>query len=365
MKKLLDYERAVLFDLQDVSAVITINPDTLGRYGQECRYNGLDFTRLRFQVRSYRGTADGKPVFPRRPYGTSHSWFVSKEDILDWDVFLADLKASKLLENVPEKVDKVTQKENLLREVNNLLAGSPLREAPSDKMSPLSRYTLAEWRTLRQPASWAQDNGLGQVRRWVVPSASNPAGGDRVMLNRLNLEAWLPRGLARASVTHTPLVVSASEGPKLERTALQQVAVFLRRGTGVDTSKAVILLRHLGDGWITMTDRPDGFAIPWDAAPLEQIRPLAVDRDWDKIDEDIPGFLLEFFRGTGRARIQLVEHWSVFYPMMGTYEVLIPSEVAKQPSFEYKVVLRGCSVQSARDASHHIPGEKPHPGDNR
>jgi hypothetical protein len=182
-----------------------------------------------------------------------------------------------------------------------------------------------------------------------------PSGGERALQNRLFLETKLPTSLLRALDVRYPLRFDARERANLERTALQQIAVFIPEGAVASGADAGILLRHLGDGWITTADSLIGIPIRWPAAPYEDILPLTVEKTgkdgWEKIDGDVPKFIDRFFRRLGRSKESLTDHWSAFYPMMGTYEVLIPEAVAKNPRLEYKIVLRGCSVQNAAAAA--------------
>ena len=126
---------------------------------------------------------------------------------------------------------------------------------------------------------------------------------------------------------------------------------------GADRTKfeppAQPLIRHLGDGWITIAKkRNKPVAIPWPAPERTQFLPRLIDAGGQRsLLDDRKSFLEKFYTEHGTRSNLQANQWSAFYPMMGTYEVLIPAEAMEDPAFELVIVLQGRSVQSATKAA--------------
>jgi hypothetical protein len=232
-------------------------------------------------------------------------------------------------------------------------AGLPLAPTSVARFAELELERSPPWVRRRFPLPF----GLALEGPLLPPTPAErpaPTGGDLVAHNRLRLEALAPLGLRPIANQHSPLLVDAAEGFGFERTAVQQIAVYLRSGSGPAAVNG-IRIGHTGvEGWLTTASPAagPGIAVVWPPAGLTEVQPLVVPaHEWGRVEEDTTSFVArQFSDAQDPARRRFVQNWSAFYPLMGTYEVLIPQGFLR-PGWEYKVVLLGCSVQKAKEVA--------------
>jgi hypothetical protein len=344
-----------------VTAVNTINRPLAERRGQAYidPTDGSAWRRLRVSVECDRGIGlSNRPVYIPPPTPPRTSWFITEADVLNWDVLREELsgvlpllglvaRRSPLEKPIPIRKAAdlgLLSNDQLLACLNDALNTTRPESFSKDaRLSPAARALLAP----------RPETGLMASAAAMGPKAED---GRRVMRNRLYLEAWLPDGLAREADVREPYRERAMESG-LQRTALHRVAVFIKQGSASDRSdsEARIRLRHLGDGWITATDNPGGplrvISIPWPASGFNTLRPRPESlQELQKIANNPLDEVNERVR-QGRIPDKVLENgFSTFYPLMGTYELLIP-EGRLNREFEYRIVLLGSSVEFAVGAS--------------
>ncbi len=367
-----DFDRAAILDVPDVTAVITVDKRLVDELGQTYydKIVGPDgdqpaWRRLRISVRGLEGVGKERPIYSVSPYPSRLSWFITDDEVtdLDWELLRDEIKQALPKPSLrarpsaidpwrrvekPEDVSGLTPEELLIC-LNDALT----------RVQPEAFYAAVL--PVRSQSTLLTLTGIGTApKRAALESMSGD--GRLILLNRLHLEAWLPTSLARGTDIRSPHYTDANEIGRV-RTALYGVAVFIKNGSadgGLSDSNVPIRVRHLGDGWITTLARDRShpgrdiireIPIHWGSpgTNAQYPRPEAPE-DLARIQNNPLNEVNERITG-GKLDRKLVENtFSTFYPLLGTYEIMIPENMLK-PDYVYKVVLLGSSVATARRAA--------------
>lgn len=298
------YNRQQTVQNLTVFGALTIDRHVLHQHGHDALAGGNSpVWRVRCTLRSQRyPREDGQAYYPPSPYPHSQSWRVEESDILD-----RVLLANKLgLQNSTD----------------------------ADLAAALNQKLFKD-----------------------LP-VQGPPGGKLVRERRLALENDFP-GLLRATSKHHPLFVDVHEGFQFERSAVHQVLVFLNTSRPGDRNSALatVRCRHLGhDAWLTHAklthaNANEGIALPWEPASFAELhaKPWRREaRDFPLADRPECRELVREWLGDADYQELTTKHFSLFYPMLGTYEIDLPRDPRlKDGSAELYIIFCGYGIQRA------------------
>lgn len=371
-RKQAELMRQKKFGIDAVNAVLTIDKRLLEERGHTFQDSDGVWTRIRIAVRPTRGVDEDRlPVLITSPYVSRTSWFLTEDEVAGrWAKLRKELKEALVHLSLrwrkspteswarvfnPDDLGKMSAGE-LLISLNDALTriqppefyNIPLPTISAQFLRSYPGYSLHT--TALAPSKRRRDAGASEgeyISRLLGDT------GPRVLVNRMFLEAWLPRSLPRAVDGHQPHTIYAME-TGLERTIFKQAIAFIRLGSTIPMFKdadARIKIRHLGDGWITVKEPNGGIRgvpIRWEAQGFDTVSPSSAStQELEVIQNNPVGAIGERIERGSLPKDILSQSFSTYYPFMGTYELLIPEGMLGD-NFQYQILLLGSSVESAR-----------------